>query len=126
MALDLFTITCIPVIAIEDYDVLSTLTFNDNSTFSAEETVVTAIVASDAADEYNIFTSVTGEGKTDAKGRSTSTRRRSRCRKGKTRKLETQRSEEGERRETLEARRREEAALQREVQHGWVACTVPS
>ncbi|SJL13035.1 uncharacterized protein ARMOST_16471 [Armillaria ostoyae] len=44
-----------PVIAIEDYDVLSTLTFKDNSTFSAEAAAVIAMVASDAADEYSIL-----------------------------------------------------------------------
>ncbi len=44
-----------PVLAIEDYDVLSILMFNDNSTFSAEEAAVIAMVASDAADEYSIL-----------------------------------------------------------------------
>ncbi len=55
MALDLFTSTYMPVIAIEDYDVLSTLTSNDNSTFSAEETLMIAMVASDVADECNVL-----------------------------------------------------------------------
>ncbi|KAK0204150.1 hypothetical protein DFS33DRAFT_1337244 [Desarmillaria ectypa] len=54
-ALDLFTITCMPVIATKDCNVLSTLTFNDNSTFAAEEAAVIAMVASDAADEYSVL-----------------------------------------------------------------------
>ncbi|PBK70656.1 hypothetical protein ARMSODRAFT_89064 [Armillaria solidipes] len=54
-ALDLFTITYMPVIAVKDYDVLSTLTFNDNSTFLAEEAAVIAMVASDAADECSVL-----------------------------------------------------------------------
>ncbi|KAK0215716.1 hypothetical protein IW262DRAFT_1496562 [Armillaria fumosa] len=54
-ALDLFTIFCMSVIAFKDYDVLSTLTFNDDSTFSAEEAAVMAMVASDATDEYSVI-----------------------------------------------------------------------
>ncbi|KAK0484248.1 hypothetical protein EDD18DRAFT_1361823 [Armillaria luteobubalina] len=52
-ALDLFTIFCMPVITSKDDNVLSTLTFDDDSTFSAEEAGVMAMVASDAADEYS-------------------------------------------------------------------------
>ncbi|KAK0204149.1 hypothetical protein DFS33DRAFT_1275219 [Desarmillaria ectypa] len=54
-ALDLFTITSMPVIATKDSNVLSTLTFNDNSTFAAEEAAAIAMVASDAADEYSVL-----------------------------------------------------------------------
>ncbi|KAK0474575.1 hypothetical protein IW261DRAFT_1568572 [Armillaria novae-zelandiae] len=52
-ALDLFTIFCMPIITSKDYDVLSTLNFNDDSTFVAEQAAAMAMVASDAADEYN-------------------------------------------------------------------------
>ncbi|SJL16126.1 uncharacterized protein ARMOST_19645 [Armillaria ostoyae] len=44
-----------PLIAVKDYDVLSTLTFNDNSTFSAEEAAMIAMIASDADDEYSVL-----------------------------------------------------------------------
>ncbi|KAK0232189.1 hypothetical protein EDD85DRAFT_939155 [Armillaria nabsnona] len=55
-ALDLFTITYMPVIAVKDHDVLSTLTFNDNSTFSAEEAAVIGDrPASYAGDEYSVL-----------------------------------------------------------------------
>ncbi|KAK0197694.1 hypothetical protein F5146DRAFT_995327 [Armillaria mellea] len=55
-ALDLFAIYCNPVIEFKDYDVLSTLTFNDDSTFVAEQAAVAAMVASGAADEYSAIT----------------------------------------------------------------------
>ncbi|KAK0215740.1 hypothetical protein IW262DRAFT_1465454 [Armillaria fumosa] len=42
--------------AIEDYNVLSTLTSNNNSTLLAEKAAVIAMVASDAADEYSVLT----------------------------------------------------------------------
>ncbi|SJL16109.1 uncharacterized protein ARMOST_19627 [Armillaria ostoyae] len=47
----LFTITCMPVILIEDYDILSTLTFKHNSRFAIEEA---AVIASAAAEECSI------------------------------------------------------------------------
>ncbi|KAK0466495.1 hypothetical protein IW261DRAFT_1426909 [Armillaria novae-zelandiae] len=48
-------ITCMPVIAIKDYDILSALTFKYGPTFSEEEAVVIiALAASDAADECSI------------------------------------------------------------------------
>ncbi len=50
-ARDRFAITCIPVIPIEDYDILSTLTFTPNSAFTIEEAAVIAMVASAAAEE---------------------------------------------------------------------------
>ncbi|KAK0488933.1 hypothetical protein IW261DRAFT_1414370 [Armillaria novae-zelandiae] len=54
-ALDVLAIYCMPVIEFKDYDVLSTLTFNDDSTFASEQAAVMAMVASDAADEYSII-----------------------------------------------------------------------
>ncbi|KAK0449554.1 uncharacterized protein EV420DRAFT_1564641 [Desarmillaria tabescens] len=54
-ALDLFTITCMPVISTKDCNILSTLTFNGNSTFSIEEVAAIASVASAAADEQSLL-----------------------------------------------------------------------
>ncbi|KAK0472838.1 hypothetical protein IW261DRAFT_1423994 [Armillaria novae-zelandiae] len=51
--LDLFTIFCMPIITSKDYDILSTLNFNDDLTFVAEQAAAMAMVASDAADKYN-------------------------------------------------------------------------
>ncbi|KAK0183737.1 hypothetical protein F5146DRAFT_1007639 [Armillaria mellea] len=55
-ALDLFAIYCNLVIEFKDYDVLSTLTFNDDSTFVAEQAAVAAMVASGATDKYSAIT----------------------------------------------------------------------
>ncbi|KAK0443757.1 hypothetical protein EV421DRAFT_2018899 [Armillaria borealis] len=103
-ALDLFTITYMPVIAVKDYDVLSTLTFNDNSTFSAEEAVVIAMVASDAADECSVLSHQCYWYAREKEGP---------LRREEAARRVAEAVAERERQEKLEAQQREEAAFQR-------------
>ncbi|KAK0482340.1 hypothetical protein IW261DRAFT_1467296 [Armillaria novae-zelandiae] len=77
---DLFSIICMPVILVEDYDVISTLTFEHESRFTIEEAAVMAMVVSATAEEnsnlsypytrviYNIILESQAENLKDTKG----------------------------------------------------------